>query len=86
MTRAEIQAAVLAALTAVAPELDAATLALDRPLRDQVDLDSMDLLRFVIDLHGRCGVDIPERDYARLSTVTAIVDYLAAAVAARGQR
>ena len=45
--------------------------------RDQLDLDSMDLLNFVIGLHTALGVDIPEADYSKLATLDGCVDYLA---------
>ena len=77
MTREELRRAVLDALGTVAPELDPDALRPDAPLRDQVDLDSMDFLRFVIDLHTRVGVDIPERDYSRLTSLSRAVEYLA---------
>ena len=77
MTRTEIERTVVLALTAIAPEIDAASLKVDVPLRDQVDLDSMDILRFMIELHKACGVDVPEADYAKLASVTGAVDYLA---------
>jgi acyl carrier protein len=38
----------------------------------------MDFLNFVIALHERTGIDIPEADYPRLSTIDAIAAYLAA--------
>lgn len=77
MTRAEIQNAVIQALTSVAPEIGPTTLKLDVPLRDQVDLDSMDFLRFVMELHRRFELEIPEADYQKLATLAGIVDYLA---------
>jgi acyl carrier protein len=76
MTHAEIQQQVLAALTSVAPEAGAAPLNASAPLRDQVDLDSMDFLRFIVDLHARVGVEIPEADYAKLTTLDSIAGYL----------
>jgi acyl carrier protein len=78
MTRDEIQAQVMEALVAVAPEAGSAELQLAMPLRDQVDLDSMDFLRFVMELHKRLGVDVPESDYGQLISVSAVVDYVAA--------
>jgi acyl carrier protein len=84
MTPEEIRTHVVAALTRVAPELraggGAGALALrrDAPLRDQVDLDSMDFLNFVVALHERLGIDIPEADYPRLSSLDAIAEYLEA--------
>jgi len=78
MTRDALQQIVVTALGRVAPEVDPQGLRRDRPLRDQVDIDSMDFLNFVVALHDGLHVDIPEADYARLSSVDAIVDYLLA--------
>ena len=76
MSRDEITEAVLRALSDVAPEADPATLRPDVSLRDQLDIDSMDLLNFVIGIHEQVHVDIPEADYARLETLDEVVDYL----------
>jgi acyl carrier protein len=84
MTRDEIRAAVLDALSAIAPEGDYARLKPDRPLRDQLDIDSYDFLNVVIRLHERLGVDIPEADYPKLVTLDATVDYLSARAAGAG--
>lgn len=81
MTREEIRVAVVAALTAVAPEINPNQLQPDEPFRQACDLDSMDFLNFVIGLHARLGVDVPEADYARLATLNGAVDYLAARLA-----
>ena len=77
MTRGDIRAAVLQALTSVAPEIDPQTLAPDVELRQEYDLDSMDFLNFVIAVHDSLGVNVPERDYGRLATLNGAVDYLA---------
>jgi acyl carrier protein len=81
MNRDEIKDAVLRALTEVAPEADPATLRPDLDLRDQLDIDSMDSLNFVIGIHELVGVDIPEAEWARLQTLDQVVDYVAAALA-----
>lgn len=80
MTPDEIQAAVLQAIHRVAPEADPAALEADAPLREQLDIDSMDFLKFVIELHKLLGVNVPEKDYAKLATIDSCVDYLAAVV------
>jgi hypothetical protein len=41
---------------------------------------------FVIALHEQLGIDIPETDYAKLSSVDDIVRYLASKLAARAER
>jgi acyl carrier protein len=74
----EIRAAVIATIKSIAPEVEEGELEPDQPLRDQIDLDSMDWLNVIIGFHRRLKVEIPEADYARLTTLDAIVDYLAA--------
>lgn len=80
MNRTELRAAVLAELKRIAPEVEEAELQAARPLREQVDLDSMDWLNFLVALHERLKVEIPEADYARLGTLDQTVDYLAAKI------
>ena len=86
MTRAEIQTRVVQALATVAPEIDSASLKTDVALRDQVDIDSMDFLRFVIELHKQLGVDVPEADYPKLANLGGAVDYVAARLGASTRR
>jgi acyl carrier protein len=76
--RQNLVEAVLTLLRAIAPEVEAETLVPERPLRQQVDLDSMDWLNFLVSLHERFGVNIPEADYAGLVTLKDVVDYLQA--------
>lgn len=76
MNAAEVRAGVLAELKRIAPELEGADLAPAKPLREQVDLDSMDWLNFIVALHERFRVDIPESDYAQLGTLDETVAYL----------
>jgi acyl carrier protein len=82
MTRDEIRQAVIQALTSVAPEIDPSTLQGNTALRQELDLDSMDFLNFVIALHGSVGVDIPETDYMKLGTMEDAVQYLESKVSA----
>jgi len=74
----DIRAGVLTAIRSIAPEVEADDLVPDRPLRQQVDLDSMDWLNVILALDQRFGVPIPEADYPQLTTLDAIVQYLAA--------
>jgi acyl carrier protein len=77
----DIRAAVLASLATVAPEARSVTLSPTVPLRDQLDIDSMDFLNVVIAIHRKLGVDIPEADYPALATLDGAVRYLSSRVA-----
>ena len=72
----ELKPKVLEILTAIAPELEPGELRADQPLRNQVDLDSMDWLNFLVALHEQLRVDIPEADYAKLVTLDDLLSYL----------
>ena len=77
MTPDQIKRAVLEALADIAPEGNYDGLKPDRPLRDQLDIDSYDFLHVIIQLHEKLGVDIPETDYQKLATLQGALDYLA---------
>jgi acyl carrier protein len=77
MSDDDIRAAVLAALGHIAPEVDLSTLDPEVSIRDQIDIDSFDFLNFIIGLSKATGVEIPEADYARLSTLNEAMSYLA---------
>lgn len=76
MTEEDLKRIVLKALTDVAPDIDPETVEPDTKFRDQFDFDSMDFLNLVIALHKATGVDIPEADYPRLSSLDDAVRYL----------
>ena len=78
MTKDEIRATVLRVLGEIAPEADPASLTPDVDLREQLDLDSMDILNFVVGLHTALGVDVPEADYPKFATLDGGVEYLVA--------
>ena len=77
MNPSDIRGAVLETIKRIAPEVDFGAIEADRPLRNQIDLDSMDWLNVIIGLHQRLQVEIPEADYGKLATLNGIVAYLA---------
>jgi acyl carrier protein len=82
MSPEQIRQQVLQALQSIAPEVQAAQLRSDRPLRDEVDLDSMDWLRFISAVHQRLGVNIPDIDYPQVSSLDSLLAYLGQRLAA----
>ena len=78
LDRTTLRQSVLDVLHRIAPELSPDELDPAKPLRDQVDLDSMDWLNFLVALDDRLGIDIPEADYAKLVTLDELLAYLGA--------
>ena len=83
MNESEIKSRVLGIIKSIAPELEEGELRADRPLRDQIDLDSMDWLNVLVALHEKLHVDIPEADYGKLVTLDNLVGYLREKLAQR---
>lgn len=84
MTRQEVERAVLGILGGLAPEVDLSAVRPDADLREELDIDSMDFLNFVIRVDQRLGVSIPESDYPRVRTLSACVEYLASRLGVTG--
>lgn len=76
MTEQEIRDAVLEIIQDVAglddmPKIDGAA-----PLREQLELDSMDFLDIVMELRKRHKIEVPEADYPKLATLDSTVLYI----------
>jgi acyl carrier protein len=74
----QLKDAVLEALYSVAPEAEGEPINPGASLRDQLDIDSMDFLNFLVALKDAVGVEIPEADYAQVASLDDCVRYLAA--------
>ncbi len=83
MNEPEIKARVIEIIKAIAPELEEGDLRADRPLRDQIDLDSMDWLNVLVAVNEKLHVDIPEVDYGKLVTLDNLVAYIRGKLAQR---
>lgn len=79
MDHKEIRTVLLEVMDTVAPGCLPAQIDDDQDIREQMDLDSMDLLNMVAALHERLGIEVPESDVEQLTTINAAVAYLAAA-------
>jgi acyl carrier protein len=76
MTRDEIKNVVLEIIQDIDEEASFNSLKHDLPLRDQLDLDSMDFLDIVMELRKRYKLQVPEGDYPELATLDSCVNYL----------
>jgi len=72
----DFRATILALLHDVRPEAPLEALPPDADLREELDLDSMDVLNLVIGLSEAVGLEIPEEDYHHLVTLDRCVAYL----------
>jgi acyl carrier protein len=83
MSDDDLMARLRAILGGVAPDLDVATVPADADLRNDIGIDSMDYLNFVIAISQQLAVAIPEADYGKVRTLAQCAAYVAAAAKAR---
>lgn len=76
MNKEAIKTTLLGLLARIAPEADLTSLRGDLPLRTQLDIDSIDFLNFVLEVHKELGVDVPESDYSALNSMDGAIAYL----------
>jgi len=76
VTRDEIKQLLLEELATLAPEADLQSLKPTASLREELDLDSFDLLRFLGAIDEKFGVEVPEEDFAKLDTLEGCISYL----------
>ena len=75
MNEQEIRRILLRILAEMVPEEDVTKLKSDVRLRDQIDLDSMDFVNFLVAVDEKLGVETPEKDYPQLATLDKCVAY-----------
>ena len=76
MTRDEISDVIIEIILDIDEDAQTEGLNPDEPLRDQIDLDSMDFLDIVMELRKRYKLQIPEEEYPELASLTSCVNYL----------
>ena len=76
MSNEDIVLAIKDIIATIAPDEELDGLTLEEPLRDQIELDSMDFLDIVMELRKRYGVNVPKEDYKHLASLQGCVDYL----------
>jgi acyl carrier protein len=76
MTKEQIRATILEIIAQIIPDEDLSNLKGDIPIREQVELDSMDFLDIIMELRKRYSIEVPESDYTELATLDSSVAYL----------
>ncbi len=75
-SEAQIKEVVLRVLNGIAPEVEIDAIDPRRDLRDQMDIDSVDFLNFIIGLHKDLEIEIPDADIPKLTSLNSCIGYL----------
>jgi dihydrolipoamide dehydrogenase len=76
MSPEQVREVVLQSLRRIAPEVNPDDLDPDQDLREQADLDSLDFFNFLVAIGKELGIEIPDADAPRLTTLSGCVAYL----------
>ena len=76
MTREQARQLIFDALADIAPEVDRNEVDDNVDLTEQLDLDSMDYLTWMIAISEEAELEIPQRDVSKFLTVDGAVSYL----------
>ena len=76
MTTDQAKAIIFDVLQGVAPEIDPTDVEHDVDLDEQLDLDSMDFLNWLIGISREAAVDIPQRDSTKFLTIDGAAAFL----------
>jgi len=75
MTKEEISRAIKDAIMQVAPEIEEDEILPDENLQRSLEIDSFDFLKVLTALNETLGVDVPEADYGKVTTLSKMTDY-----------
>jgi acyl carrier protein len=78
MNREEARQIIFRVLGEIAPEVDSGAVDDAIDLTEQLDLDSMDYLNWMLGINAETGIDIPQRDVSEFLTIDGAVGYLVA--------
>jgi acyl carrier protein len=62
----------------VAPEIEFEKIDTARPLRDQAEIDSLDLYHIIVQVAQKTGVNVPDSKLADLKNIDQLVNYVSA--------
>lgn len=77
MDRAVIEEKLLEALASIAPEVRGERIDAHANLQDQLDLDSVDILNYIIRVQNDFHIEVSNKDYHSFLTIEGATAYLA---------
>jgi acyl carrier protein len=76
MNKEQARDVIFRVLGEIAPEVDPGIVEDSVDLTEQLDLDSMDYLNWMLGINAETGIDIPQRDVSEFLTIDGAVRYL----------
>jgi acyl carrier protein len=78
MTELDIKQTIFQLLKQIAPDTEPSDLKPEDNIRETLNIDSFDTLQFLVAINEKLGIDIPESDYGKITTLRSLTAYLLA--------
>ena len=75
MTQEQITRAIIDQILEIAPDIDESDIVPDKNIQRSLEIDSFDFLKILTALNEIIGVEVPERDYAKVDTLENMTHY-----------
>ncbi|MDP3118916.1 MAG: acyl carrier protein [Sulfuricurvum sp.] len=75
MTQEEIKKAIIGQILEIAPDIEEHDIVADKNLQRSLEIDSFDFLKILTALNAILGVEVPEKDYAKVDTLEHMTQY-----------
>jgi len=76
MEKNELKPMIFELLKNIAPDTDPQTLQPNDNIKEVLDIDSFDYLNFIVALDEKLGIETPEEDYGKISTLDDLLNYI----------
>ena len=75
MTQEQIKKAIIDQILEIAPDIDKNDIIPDKNIQRSLEIDSFDFLKMLTALNDILGVEVPEKDYAKVDTIDNMTQY-----------
>jgi acyl carrier protein len=76
MKKEEIEKIIFSSLKQIAPDTEPSELSPTDNIRETLGIDSFDFLQFIVLLDEKLNIEIPEKDYGEINTLSSLMGYL----------
>ncbi len=75
MNTDELKTMIIKEILEIAPDVEEDEIELDANIQRSLEIDSFDFLKILTAMHEKTGVEVPESDYAKVSSVEDMAGY-----------
>lgn len=76
MNEQEIKSSIFQLLKRIAPDTEPEKMDPNENIKEALDIDSFDFLQFIVGLDEQFGLETPEKDYGKLTTLNSLLSYV----------